>query len=153
MVEEFRVPTQAIGAEILLADGSQIRGEIFVAASMATHTGPEHVDEWIEEPSAFFPFLPEGQTSALVYAKAAVVALSVRIGDGDGEPLPDDTAEHRVILECAGSTHEGRVTVDLPSHQRRVLDYMNHERSFVCLVGDGQVHFVRKTAVICVREP
>lgn len=151
MAEELRVPTQSVRAEILLVDGKRLKGEIFIPASTSSYAGSRGVEDWIEELEEFFPFHTEGAARPALYAKEAIVALTTQAPAGE-EP-PADASLHHVVLECNGSRHEGTLAVDLPAHQRRVLDCMNHHERFVCLRDGSRLQLVRKRAIVRVFEP
>jgi len=152
MAEELRVPTQSVRAEILLVDGKRLKGEIFIPASASDYAGSRGVEDWIEELEEFFPFHTEGAAKPALYAKEAIVALTTTVPKSDG-PGSESSSQHHVVLECAGSRHEGTLSIEMPAHQRRVLDCMNHHERFVCLKDGTRLQLVRKRAVLRVFEP
>jgi hypothetical protein len=157
MAEELRVPTQSVRAEILLVDGKRLKGEIFIPAATTDYAGSRGVEDWIEELEEFFPFHTEGAAKPALYAKEAIVALTTTAPEGGAEeidtPASDAFPHHHVVLECAASRHEGTLSIEMPAHQRRVLDCMNHHERFVCLRNGNRLQLVRKRAVLRVIEP
>ena len=87
-MSELRVPTLALSAEVLCADGRSLRGRIFIPVTASRHTGPMRAEEWINEPASFFPFLADDSETPMVLNKQEILALSV---PASADPtLPDD---------------------------------------------------------------
>ena len=147
-MEEFRVPTTAIEAELQLVDGRVVRGVIFAAASTSAHSGPQRVDEWFSEQAQFFAFRPEGAEGTELVSKHSVVRLSVPAEAALDESTPAQTQQFRVTLECPGARFEGEVQVDMPDNRRRVLDYVNHPQTFITLHDGKTTHLIPKRQVI-----
>jgi hypothetical protein len=142
-MEEFRVPTTPIDVELQFVDGRISRGTVFVPASTP-------VDSWVGEATLFFPFRREGAAEAELVAKRSVVRLSFT---PPAAPDPDTAPEVercRVAIECSGGQFEGEILVDMPSHQRRLLDYINQPAGFVAVHQGGTVHLIQKRLVIRV---
>ena len=58
-MDDLRVPTVPVPAEILCADGSRLTGTVFLPPAASHHDGPTRPEEWINDGRPFFPFLPE----------------------------------------------------------------------------------------------
>lgn len=149
-MEELRVPTTQIEAELQLDDTRILRGTIFVPDS-SSHTGVKRPDEWINEASSFFPFRIEGGKTEL-FSKHATLRLSVPADLLHEEDMPADVEHRAVVVETSGGSFEGVVRLDMPSHQRRVLDYLNLPHAFLCMVDGERAHLVRKRLVKRVVE-
>lgn len=154
-MSELRVPTLALSAEVLCADGRSFAGRIFIPVTASRHTGPMRAEEWINEPWAFFPFLPDDADAPVILNKHEILAVSVA---ASADPvLPDDPASplRRVTLELGGRSLEGIVAIDMPTERSRVLDILNRPESFLTLREDNRHHFVHKrhiTRVVEARE-
>ena len=149
---ELRVPTMALSAELVCADGRGFTGRIFVPVTASRHSGPMRAEEWINERAPFFPFLPDQAAAPVILNKDEIVVLSVA---AEADPhLPDDPASpvRRVIIECGGRTLEGIVALELPADHLRVLDILNGPESFVTLQEGGRHHFVHKKSITRVLE-
>lgn len=147
-MEEFRVPTTAVEAELQLADGHVLRGAVFVPASTSVHSTFKRLDEWINEPAPFFPFRVEKAAGAELVGKRAVTRLSVPAPTTADADLPTDVERCRVVVEAAGSRFEGDILLDMPNHQRRVLDYVNQPVSFLSLHDGETVHLIQKDKIV-----
>lgn len=147
-MEEFRVPTTPVDAEIQLLDGRMLRGTVFVPASASVHSGPERMDEWINEATPFFAFRPEGTQGADLLGKRSVVRLSVPAAAAGDEAATREVQRTRVVIECPGGRFEGDIRLDMPDHQRRVLDYVNQPGAFISLHVGATVHLIQKSLVV-----
>jgi len=147
-MEEFRVPTTPIEAELQLVDGRVLRGAVFVPASAPNHPGSERLEEWLNEPALFFPFRPEGEKGADLIGKNSVLRLSVAANAALDERTTAPAERCPVALECDGGRFEGEMLLDMPDHQRRVLDYANQASAFVSLHHGDRVHMIQKRKII-----
>jgi hypothetical protein len=147
-MNELRVPTVALPAEIVFEDGRTVRGRIFVPAAASHHEGAMRPDEWINEPRWFFPFLPDDATAPLILNKEQLVLVSVAF-----TPSEDHAElERAVSIDCAGRTLEGNLHIEMPTNQQRVLDYLNQPPAFVPLFAGDRVHLVHKRHVRRIAE-
>lgn len=147
-MNELRVPTVALAAEILCADGRTLLGRIFVPAAASHHEGPTRPEEWINEPRGFFPFLPDDASGPLILNKEQLVVVTVAFvpSEDHGE------LERAVRIECAGRTLEGNLHIEMPTNQQRVLDYLNQPPAFVPLYAGERLHLVHKRHVTRLTE-
>ena len=151
-MSELRVPTLALDAEVICADGRAFTGRIFLPAASSVHPGPMNPEEWMNDAVPFFPFLPEGERASVILNKHEVLVLSV-IGP---EPLDDtDTPrgpERRLAVEVRGRVLTGTVRIDMPANQMRVLDYLNAAHPFLSVREGERRHLVRKARITRVLE-
>jgi hypothetical protein len=149
---ELRVPTMALSADLICADGRSFAGRIFMPVTASRHTGPMRAEEWINERTPFFPFLPDGASTPVVMNKDEIVVLSVPAA---ADPhLPDDPASplRLVTIECGQRRLEGTVALEMPADHLRVLDILNGSDSFVTLQQGGRHVFVQKKRITRVFE-
>ena len=84
---ELRVPTKALDVEIVYADGTWYVGRIFLPIASSHHSGEMRPDEWINDSTPFFPFLPVNAGATIILNRSEVVVLTVV-----AEPPPEDEA-------------------------------------------------------------
>ena len=161
----YRVPTKRLAAEVVCTDGKRLSGSLFLPASTTWHTGPMRPEERLNDESDFFPFLPEDGTAPTILNKAEVLVLSFDNPEVE-LPAPDDAVseppsveeteyavpERLVALDCGDLHLEGGMPMDVPAHQRRVLDFLNRPQRFVQLNAGNQVHLVNRERIIRARE-
>jgi hypothetical protein len=150
---ELRVPTVSLPAEVVDAGGGRSAGQVFMPAQASAHSGATRPVEWINSPGDFFPFLPEGATSAVILNKSQVVLLVVGASaDADEVAEEEGLPRRRVRIECGSQSFEGTLLLDMPENQRRLQDYLNRPERFVEL-RDGDRHLlVRKEAITRLHE-
>ncbi len=155
-MSELRVPTVSVLAEVLCADGRRFQGQIFVPAAALRHSGATRAAEWLNEPSSFFPFLPAGGEGPVLINKREVLVLTVDaeadagdVAEGSGSPV------RSVAIEAENERLDGRLLIQMPENQARVLDYLNLPEMFLTLRAGHRHHLVQKeriTRVIEIRE-
>jgi len=151
-LSELRVPTIAFDAEIVYGDGTWFVGRIFLPAASSHHTGPMRPDEWMNDTTPFFPFLPAEASSAVILNKAEVVVLSVVV-EGALEEPGVESPHRRVQVECRERIVAGTLVIDMPEGHQRVLDYLNRPDSFLIVRDGDREHLVRKERITRVTEP
>ena len=151
-MDELRVPTVALAAEILCADGRRFRGRIFVPAAAPTHAGPARAEDWMNESSLFFPFLPEEGPPAVLLNKRETLVVTVA-AEADAEDLPEAAGPgHRVAVEAESARLEGTIVVTMPEGHGRVLDYLNRPQRFLMLREGDRQHLIQKERITRVLE-
>jgi hypothetical protein len=150
-MSELRVPTAVLPVEIECADGRRFSGRIFIPPASPSHDGPARAEEWINDSAQFFPFVPDGEEAPVLMNKREILVLTVLAPPLDrGSAVESPTA--RVRVEAESRRLEGEFVLDMPPHQRRVLDYVNRPGLFV-LVWEGELrHLVQKERITRVIE-
>jgi len=153
-MNELRVPTVALVAEVACADGRTFTGRIFVPAAASHHSGPMRPEEWINEPVSFFPFLHDDASTPVMLNKHTVLVVTLQGGESaeGGETIG---LERRVAIECGGRWFEGVLHIDMPENHQRVQDYLNRVELFLTLTEGPRRHLVQKehiTRVVELRE-
>jgi hypothetical protein len=151
---EFRVPTNALSAEILTARGETLVGRIFIPASASRHSGAMRAGEWLDERADFFPFLADGEERSIILNKRQVLVVSVAAAAEGDEAAEEERAGTRrqVRVRCGEREFEGTVLIEMPESQSRVLDHLNRPSRFLGL-SDGRRHsFIQMGQITSVQE-
>lgn len=155
-MSELRVPTMALNAEVHCADGRVFEGRIFIPMTASRHSGPMRAEEWMNEPSPFFPFLPDDAKAPVILNKREVMVLTVPATADEGDvPEEAEVPERRVAIEAEDRRLEGIIVLDMPLNQSRVLDVLNRPGAFLTLREGDRHHLVQKeriTRVLEIRE-
>ena len=151
-MSELRVPTLALDAEVLCADGRAFTGRIFLPAASSTHAGPMRPEEWMNDTVPFFPFLPAGEQGPVILNKHEVLVLSFLAADDVADEDASKGPERRLAVEVRGRVLTGAVVIDMPANQMRVLDYLNTSRPFLAVHEGERRHLVRKARITRVLE-
>jgi len=152
-MDELRVPTVALAAEVVCADGRRFYGRIFVPATAATHAGPTRAEDWMNERPLFFPFLPEEGGPAVLLNKRETLMLTVN-AEADAEDLPEaaEGPAHRIAVEAENARLEGTIVLTMPEGHGRVLDYLNGPQRFFTLREGDRHHLIQKERITRVLE-
>jgi hypothetical protein len=144
--------TQRVQAEVLLAKGGVLVGELHLLARTAYPPDPESPLEMLNRAEPFFALmLPEGGPVFVSKTQVAVLSCSGQ------SPLrdPDRVSAAKLVgLEVQladGSTYQGQSTFELPPSRSRALDYVNGPGRFFILWTDDQTRFVNKSLVRLIR--
>jgi hypothetical protein len=151
-MSELRVPTVAVEAEVLCADGRAFRGRIFLPASASAHAGPMRPAEWMNDKAPFFPFLPEGGQSPVLLNKHEVLVLTVPDSPPEVDPAADVAPVRDVVVEVRDRSVRGALHLDMPAHLLRVADYLNRPDPFLIVTEEGRSHLIRKARITRVIE-
>lgn len=160
---EYRIPTTTLTVEIISADATRQRGQLFLAPAAAHHAGAERPEERLNDDSDFFPFLPENQERSVIVNKHQVIVLSFDLTqseqlrrwwgiDTDEDEILIPHMEQRILVECDGVELEGVLVMDAPQHQRRTQDLLNRAERFICLRDDDQLHLINRKRIVRASE-
>jgi hypothetical protein len=151
-MEEFKVPTIAIAAELRYFDERPLRGTIYLPIAATHREGPMHPEEWINQANLFFPFLVEGEERARILNKRYVVMLTLSAtehvhvwAEPVGVLLP-------VRVDCGTLSIDGTVYIDMPNHQQRLLDFANRPDTFMIVYAGDRRHIVQKSRITFLSE-
>ena len=154
-VSELSVPTVAVAAEVLCADGRSFSGRVFIPSLSSRHSGVMRAEEWLNEPARFFPFLPNDEGKSVLLNKREVLVLTVARSVESGSDESPRSPHQRVSLECEDRRLTGEVVIDMPENRLRMLDYLNQADPFLTLREGDKLHLVQKeriTRVIEIKE-
>ena len=153
-MNEFRVPTVQLEAEVSCSDGQILKGFIFMPVLSAVHAGRMRPSEWINGRNPFFPFRLADANHSILVNKARIVALAVPLGANadEGEWTSTEAPVKALIIEAGTRRFEGRVVIDMPVNQQRVVDYLNREEEFLLLAGETEEYFINKPHILRVME-
>ncbi len=157
-MDEYRVPTVQVEVELLCLDGRTLWGQIFMPALSALHAGAMAPEEWINGVASFFPFKTR-HGAGILFNKQHVLALTV-MPPATVEPSADgldglsvELPVQRVAVEAGDHRFEGRLVIDMPLNQRRVLDYVNRPEAFLLLHrDDGRRCLIQKACIASVAD-
>jgi hypothetical protein len=144
--------TQRVAAEVVLADGVVLEGDLHLATRTAYHADAESPLEMLNRAEPFFALtLQQGEVAFVSKAQVAVVSCR------DQSPLNDPeraSAARLVALEVAlatGAEYRGRSTFELPPSRARALDYVNASGSFFTVWSNDLTRYFNKSLVRLIR--
>jgi len=144
--------TRRISAEVVLADGLVLEGEMHLVASAAYPLNSESPLEMLNRPEPFFA-LTLGEGGVAFVSKAQVAVVSCREESGDPDPERASVAR-LVALEVAlatGAAYRGRSSFELPPSRSRALDYVNTPGRFFTVWTNDLTRYFNKSLVRLIR--
>jgi hypothetical protein len=143
-----------VPAELLLADGSLVRGDLHVQARSRHGLRAETPTELLNRPEPFFPVTGrDGGVLLLARAQVAVVTVEAAyvLEPPDRERMAAAVPLELVVTLHGGAELRGRALAELPPGSARALDYLNAAGQFFVLATDEALRFVNRAHVRLVR--
>jgi hypothetical protein len=144
--------TRRISAEVVLADGVVLEGDMHLVASAAYPMSSESLLDMLNRPEPFFA-LTLGEGEVAFVSKAQVALVSCRDGNPDADPERASVAR-LVALEVAlvnGAEYRGRSSFELPPSRARALDYVNTPGRFFTVWTNDLTRYFNKSLVRLIR--
>ena len=153
----FSMPRVAVPATLLQTAGGTRDGEIYVMERVPQHAGPETPLDMLNRAEGFFPFRPKNDNgTVLLVTKARTVTLSVPRTTAPQDPARLSAARTgRLEVTLAdGSKLSGWVTIEMPEHHSRLLDYLNAApgEPFFAITSADEIHLVNRAHVLFARS-
>ncbi len=143
--------TTKVPAEVVLAEGIVLAGELHLYARPAYPPGPETVLEMLNREETFFALTLDGRVTFI--PKAQVVVVSCRNQATLADPDRVSAARHielEVVVQ-GGAEYRGRAAFELPPSRSRALDYLNGAGVFFGIGTDDANWYVNKSRVRLAR--
>ena len=140
--------TTKVPAEVMLAEGIALSGDLHLYARTTYPPGPETPLEMLNRSDAFFALTIEGGGVTFV-PKTQVVVVACR----GASPLLDPdraSAARQIELEVVvqgGAEYRGRAAIELHPSRSRSLDYLNGAGTYFALEGDDVNWYINKARV------
>jgi len=142
---------QRVSAEVVLADGHMLEGDLHLAALPTYPAATESPLEMLNRGDPFFALsLPQGGVAFVSKAQEAVISCR------DQSPLdPARVSAARMVgIEVSlvnGAEYRGRATYELPAARARTLDYVNGSERFFTVWTDHLARHINKSLVRIIR--
>lgn len=153
-MSEWSSAVKQVPAELLLADGSLVRGDLHVQARSRHGLRAETPTELLNRPEPFFPVTArDGGVVLLARAQVAVVTVAAAhvIEPPDRERMEAALPLELVVTLHGGAELRGRALAELPPERSRAVDYLNAAGPFFVLASDGDLRFINRAHVRLVR--
>ena len=150
LVSGFSIPRESIHARLLLTQGGERHGAVFVMARAPSREGPETPLEMLNRPEGFFPFLPDEQKEVLLVSRAQTIALTIAAGTGKRPPGAREIGLEVALVD--GTVWNGVADVELPEPLSRPIDYLNAGGGpFFAVTTNHATHLVNRAHVLYAR--
>ena len=137
----YRVEKTELPVVIFQADGSVMKGVVFLSASAYSHMGQQTLLDLMKEPGDFFPF--RSDTGAFCVANKQTIT-HIRF-DPPAEPSIYDSLGDREdadIKFVGGEQLSGTITIEMPEGRNRLFDFLNAMRGFFLLQNQEAYYLV-----------
>jgi hypothetical protein len=151
-VSEYRIEKVRVPVVLLLADGTEVRGDVFVHPVSRFRAEPQTVEDFLNEAESYFALAPAAGAPILV-AKANVVRADTTARESDDIlELPRAGLNIEVTL-TGGQQCTGCVFPDTRADRARLIDFLNsYSQRFLALFDGGRVTLVNRHAIAHVHE-
>lgn len=137
----YRVEKTELPVIIFQADGSVMKGVVFLSATAYSHMGQQTLLDLLKEPGNFFPFRSE--------AGAFCVANKTTITHIRFDPPEEASAYESLgdredvdIKFVGGEQLSGTLTIEMPDGRNRLFDFLNAMSGFFLLQNQEAFYLV-----------
>ena len=144
----YRVEKTELPVVVFQADGSVMKGVVFLSASAYSHMGQQTLLDLMKEPGDFFPFRSEAGAFC-VTNKQTVTHIRF---DPSEEAIAYDSLGDRedVDIKFAGGEQlSGTITIEMPEGRNRLFDFVNAMSGFFLLQNQEAYYLVN---VVQIRD-
>ncbi|MBA3520937.1 MAG: hypothetical protein H0T90_00340 [Gemmatimonadales bacterium] len=144
--------TNRVSAEVGLAEGVALEGDLHLLTRFAYPPGPETPLEMLNRSEAFFALtLPDGGVAFVPKAQVAVVTCRDQAGLADPDRVSAAKLVELEVVLRGGKEYRGRATAELHPSRARALDYVNSPGGFFAIWGDEVTWYINKSLVRYIR--
>lgn len=142
----YRVEKTELPVVIFQADGSVMKGVVFLSASAYSHMGRQGLLDLLKEPGNFFPFRSE--SGAFCAANKQTVTHIRFDPPEEGKAYQSLGDREDVEIKFVGGEQlSGTVTIEMPEGRKRLFDFINATKSFFELHNQKTHYLVNVTQV------
>lgn len=137
----YRVEKTELPVVVFQADGSVMKGVVFLSASAYSHLGQQTLLDLLKEPGDFFPF--RSDAGAFCVANKQTIT-HIRFEPPEGAPVYDSLGdrEDADIKFVGGEQLSGTVNIEMPEGRNRLFDFINAMKGFFLLQSQGAYYLV-----------
>ena len=156
-MEELKVPTRAVTAEIYTSDGAVLHGCMFHAETRYETGTAEDLACELNDQRSFLPLRSDDpEAGGMLLNKQHILRIHIPGLTAD-MLLHDETDETRRSVPCSvwlddGSHLEGRPIVVTPDSRSRLVDKFNSAPEFLIFISDAGVDFIHSSHVLRVQQ-
>jgi hypothetical protein len=145
-----RIDVATRSADLVLASGNRLQGEIFLQLHSLHLSGPERVGEALNSDDIFLAL--ETSDGVELVNLELVVSVSVE-AEEEFDPLLALGTRQQVWLQTAlGEEFDAEIYINLPSDRTRVKDFLNQPYRFLPILHDNKVSYIARNRIMRVRD-
>ena len=142
----YRVEKSELPVVIFQADGSIMKGVVFLSATAHSHMGQQTLLDLLKEPGDFFPFRSEGGEFC-VTNKQTITHIRFEPPEQKEEYLSLGDREDVEIKFVGGEQLRGTLVIEMPEGRNRLFDFINAMEGFFLLQNEEAHYMVNVSQV------
>ncbi len=150
-MQEYRIDKLRRAVSIVLSDGTELAGDVFLQARARLRSSPEEPLDLLNGDEPFFVLSMDDRV--LLVAKDDVVRLETTPPEADN-PLDFPHLGIDVeIMFIGGATQSGCIFPETPAGRSRLIDFLNSfDQRFLAVYSADKVCLVNRRLISCVRQ-
>ena len=142
----YRVEKSELPVVVFQADGSVMKGVVFLSASAYNHMGQQTLLDLVKEPGDFFPFRSEAGDFCVANKKTIThIRFDPPEETSAYESLGD--REDVDIKFVGGEQLSGTLTIEMPEGRNRLFDFLNAMNGFFLLQNQEAFYLVNVSQI------
>lgn len=142
----YRVEKSELPVVIFQADGSVMKGVVFLSAMAYTHTGQQTLHDLMKEEGDFFPFRSDAGGFCIANKKT-ITHIRFEPPEEDPEQQFLGSKEDVDIKFVGGEQLVGTVSIEMPEGKTRLFDFVNAMEGFFLLANQEAHYLVNVTQI------
>lgn len=142
----YRVEKAEQPVVLFQADGSVMKGMVFLSASSYSHLGQQTLLDLLKDKDSFFPFRGE-KGDFRIANKSTITHIRYEPGASEKDYCPLGIPENVLITFVGGEQLHGTIVIDLPEGRKRLIDYFNAVGGYFAMRGDDSHHLVNAAQI------
>ena len=143
--------TTKVPAEVVLAEGIVLAGDLHLYARPTYPPGPETPLEMLNRPDTFFALTLDGGVTFIPKDQVVVVSCHDQGQLTDPDRVSAAKLIELLVVVEGGSEYRGRAALELPPSRGRTLDYLNGAGIFFALGTEDVSWYINKARVRLAR--
>lgn len=136
----YRVEKSELSVVVFQADGSVMKGVVFLSATAYNHMGQQTLLDLLKEPGNFFPFRSESGAFCITNKQTIThIRFDPPAQEEEYQSLGDH--EEVEIKFVGGEQLSGTVTIEMPEGRNRLFDFINAMDGFF-LLQNQEAHYL-----------
>jgi hypothetical protein len=136
----YRVQKSELSVVVFQADGSIMKGVVFLSATAYNHAGKQTLLDLLKEPGDFFPFRSESGEFC-VTNKQTITHIRFVPPEQEEEYQSLGDRENVEIKFLGGEQLGGTVVIEMPEGRSRLFDFINVMEGFF-LLQNKEAHYL-----------
>ena len=136
----YRVEKAELPVVVFQADGSIMKGFVFLSAAAYSHMGQQTLLDLLKEPGDFFPFRSEAGEFC-VTNKQTITHIRFKPSEQEEEYKSLGAREDVEIKFVGGEQLRGTLVIVMPEGRNRLFDFINVMEGFF-LIQNEEAHYM-----------